>query len=242
MLRFKDFSLIKESNTRSDNGLKKDFDYINKLLFDNQVNDIPVTYFHSKTKAGIFEVKKGKSNIKITRFFELSDSQRLSIMAHEMIHALMWQNNIPDNNDHGKTFMKIVDEMNSKQDEFVISKTEMLSDVKPASKNKKEIGVIVFDLGKDDFGAVFVNKEIINDRKLLNDFCDQLKEYSKQPTSVFRKDKSVKLTFYKCDDPYLSKFTIKRTLSLRSMEVNTISGNELKTIEMGKKIFDRKIK
>ena len=219
MLRFKDFSLIKENKSRSDSDLKKDFDYINNLLFDNQVKSVPINYFYSKTKAGIMEVKKGNVTIKITKFFELSKQQRLSIIAHEMIHVLMHQNNIPDNNDHGRTFMKIVDEMNNKQDEFVISKTEKLSDVKPSSKNKKLIGAIVFKLNKDNHGAVFVNDKIINDRKLLNDFCDKLKEYAKHPQSVFKKDRSVKVEFYKCDDPYLSKFKIKRTLSLRYLEL-----------------------
>ena len=242
MLRFKDFSLILENKTRSDSVLKKDFDYINKLLFDNQVKDVPVNYFHSKTKAGVMEVKKGKISIKITRFFELSEPQRRSIMAHEMIHALMTQNDIPDNNDHGKTFMKIVSDMNKKQDEFVISKSEQLSEIKPASKNKKPLGVIVFKINKDDIGGVFVDDKIINDRKLLNEFCDNLKEYTKLPQSVFKKAKTIKLEFWKCDDPYLSKFKIKRTLSLISLEINNISANELKTIETGKKLFERKIK
>jgi len=241
MLRFKDFLL--ENKTNSDPELKKDFDYINKLIFDNQVKEVPLGYFNSKTKAGVMEVKNGKMSIKITKFFELSKQQRLSILAHEMIHVLMYQNNIKDNNSHGRTFMKIVDDLNKKQDEFIISKTEMLSDFKPTTKNKKEIGVIVFKLGKDDeHQAVFVNKEIINDRNLLNDFCDQLKEYIKHPLNVFKKDSIIKLEFWKCDDPYLSKFKIKRVLHLRNLELDVISANDLKTIQTGKKIFERKIK
>jgi len=242
MLRFKDF-LLKENKSNSVPELKDDFKYINNLIFDNQVQEVPITYFNSKTKAGVMEVRNGKMSIKITRFFELSKQQRLSILSHEMIHALMYQNGIKDNNDHGKTFMKIVDDLNKKQDEFVISKTEMLSDFKPTSKNKKEIGAIVFKLGKDEeHQATFVTKEIINDRKLLNEFCDNLKEYMKNPMNVFKKDRIVKLEFWKCDDPYLSKFKIKRTLSLRSFELNAISANDLKTIETGKKLFERKIK
>lgn len=242
MLRFIDF-LINENNTVSKSELKDDFKYLNKLIFDNQVKEIPISYFNSKTKAGLMEVKNGKMSIKITKFFELSKQQRLSILAHEMIHALMYQNNIPDNNDHGRTFMRIVDELNNKQNEFVISKTEMLSGFKPTSKNKKEIGVIVFRMSNDDeHGAVFVNKDIINDRKILTDFADQLKEYIKQPLNVFKKDKSIKLEFWKCDDPYLSKYKIKRTLHLRNLELEAISANDLKTIETGKKLFDRKIK
>jgi len=247
MLRFKDFIQLFEDKSdgfgRTDKDLIDDFKYLNELLFDNQVKEIPISYFNSKTKAGLMEVRKGLMSIKITKFFELSRQQRLSILSHEMIHALMYQNNIKDNNDHGRTFMKIVDEMNKKQDEFVVSKTEMLSDFKPTSKNKKEIGIIVFKLGKDDeHTAVFVNKEIINDRKSLNEFCDQLKQYIKHPMNVFKKDRIVKLEFWKCDDPYLSKFKIKRTLNLRSLELNAISSNDLKTIETGKKLFDCKIK
>jgi hypothetical protein len=50
------------------------------------------------------------------------------------------------------------------------------------------------------------------------------------------------LEFYKCDDPYLSKFNIKRVLHLKFLAINNISKNELKTIETGKKLFDCKIK
>ena len=241
MLRFKDF-LLRENKSNSDSGLKDDFDYLNKLLFDNQVKEVPLNYFSSKTKAGIMEVRNGKMSIKITKFFELSKQQRLSILSHEMIHALMYQNGMKDNNDHGNTFMKIVNELNKKQDEFVISKTEMLSDFKPTSKNKKEIGAIVFKLSNDQHGAVFVNKDIINNRKLLNEFCDDLKKYIKHPENAFKKDRSLKVEFWKCDDPYLSKFKIKRTLHLRYLELNEISSNDLKTIETGKKLFERKIK
>lgn len=240
MLRYKDFLLIKES--KQDLELKKDFDYLNELLFDNQVKEVPIEYFNSKTKAGLMEMNNGKMKIKITRFFELSRQQRLSILAHEMIHALMVQNGIKDNNDHGRTFMKIVDELNKKQDEFVISKSEMLSDFKPTSKTKKEVGAIVFKLGDDDLSAVFVNKQIINDRKLLNEFCDQLKKYADHPMSVFKKDKKIIVEFWKCDDPYLSKFKIKRTLNLRFLELFDISANDLKTIETGKKLFECKVK
>jgi len=241
MLRFRNF-LLKENKTNSDSELKEEFKYLNELLFDNQVKEVPISYFNSKTKAGLMEVKKGNISIKITKFFELSKQQRLSILSHEMIHVLMVQNGIKDNNDHGRTFMKIVNELNKKQDEFVIAKTEMLSDFKPTSKNKKEIGAIIFKLSNDEHGAVFVNKEIINDRKVLNEFCDQMKQYIKHPMNVFKKDRSIKLEFWKCDDPYLSKFTIKRTISLRSLELNAISANDLKTIETGKKLFERKIK
>lgn len=240
MLRFIDFLLIKES--KGDPELKKDFKYLNKLLFDNQVKEVPIEYFNSKTKAGVMEVKNGKMKIKITRFFELSKQQRLSIMAHEMIHAIMVQNGIPDNDDHGKTFMKIVDELNKKQDEFVISKSEMLSDYKPTSNNKKEVGAIVFQLHGDKMGAVFVNKEIINDRKQLNEFCDELKKYAKHPQSAFKKERSLKVEFWKCDDPYLSKYKIKRKLNLRWLEIVEISANDYKTIQTGKKLFERKIK
>jgi predicted SprT family Zn-dependent metalloprotease len=240
MLKFKDF-LLRENKSNSDPQLKEDFDYLNELLFDNQVKEVPIDYFNSKTKAGLMIMKNGEISIKITKFFELSKQQRLSILAHEMIHALMVQNGIKDNNDHGRTFMKIVDELNKKQDEFVISKSEMLSDFKPTSKNKKEVGAIVFKMN-DDLGAVFVNKEIINDRKLLNDFCDQMKQYVKHPMNVFKKDKNLILEFWKSDDPYLSKFKIKRTLNLRSLELNGISANDLKTIETGKKLFECKIK
>jgi hypothetical protein len=61
MLRFRDFLLIRES--KDDPELKKDFDYINNLLFDNQVKEVPVEYFNSKTKAGLMEVRNGKMKI-----------------------------------------------------------------------------------------------------------------------------------------------------------------------------------
>ena len=244
MLRFKNFSLIKERHSfESDPKLMEYFDYLNKLLFKGDVKPVPLRYIKTKTKAGVMAIENGEIDyVGISSFFKFSKEKTLSILAHEMIHVLMFQKEIWDSNDHGFVFQRFVDNFNKKQNEFVITKTEKISDVEVSSNKKKEIGVILFTLNKKDYAAVYINSKLINDQVQLNSFCNTLKRYITWPQSVFNKDSSIKLDFYKVDNPIFSKFKIKRILNLKNLELLNVTENELEEIRNGEHIFDCTIK
>ena len=58
---------------------------------------------------------------------------------------------------------------------------------------------------------------------VIDVFIDELTKYTKSPGNVFQSTKSLKIGFYKSSHPDIPKFKIKKSLSLRSMELYVIT-------------------
>lgn len=224
--------------------LQKDFDYLNELMFGNRVQPVLLKWFKSKNKLGLLShIDKQVTKLEISNFYDISRKQYMETLAHEMIHAYMVQNGIFEKDAHGPKFMRILNDLNTRFPEYNIKKTENASEFAVnATKSKKSIGVLLF---RDDTGdmAVFVSEDIIDNTELLDSFIESLHAYIKKtPLNVFYKYKYVDLEIYKCDNPELSKFTIKRKLSLNNLAFFTVDSKTLADISTGDLLKTIKLK
>ena len=245
MLSYQGYKSLFENNSFNhlEADFVSDFNRLNDMLFDGKLISVKIKLINTKRIAGEIRFVNGEiSYIGISSFYKFTKEQYLSILAHEMIHTYIHQMGLRDSDSHGRVFLRMVDELNNKQNEFNISKTENISDVIVKSEDEKEIGAILFTFNKDDYGVVFINSKLINDKNELDKFCDLLKKYMEYPLNVFRKDTSVQLDFYKCFNSDLSKFKIKRILNLKSLEIEKVDSNIINKIKEGEKITSCKLK
>lgn len=247
ILRFEYFVLENVNSTKTEYvdirkiKLEEVFNYVNNLMFDNKV-EMPdkLEWFKNKSKLGLCTTVGNKvKSIKISTFYKLTEKQLLEIMAHEMIHAYITQQNIKDNGHHGRYFTKILNELNRKHPEYNITPTEDGAYFSVDSNIKKPIGVILFiyNDGKNistDYEAIYVNKQVIDNNDELKQFVNNLKSYiENMPVNIFSKHRDVKIEFYKCDNPDLSKFKLKRSLKLTGMGFYGVNEGELRKIREG---------
>lgn len=249
---FNDFLLENNNQTEyidfKKTNMEEDFNFINNLMFDNKVLPTELGWFKNKSKIGIYYT--GDNSIKISTFYKMTRKQYLETLAHEMIHAFITQQNIRDNGDHGREFNKIMNELNRKHNDFNITPTEDAAYFSVNSNIKKSIGVVlvIYNGGEDintDFEAIYVNKQVINNKDMLNKFVDDMLKFANNthiPNNPFNKYKSISLEFYKCDNPELSKFKLKRNLNLTGLGLYGVNEGELRKIREGELFNTIKLK
>jgi hypothetical protein len=223
--------------------LEDDFKFLNKLMFDNKLKLVELKWFKNKNKVGLMSHKDNEQVISISTFYKMTRKQYLSVLAHEMIHAFMVQQNIKDNGDHGRQFTKILNELNRKHPDYDIKPTENAEFFTVNTTQKKPSGMILFHVGKDDYMGILVSDAIINDKSILNKFIDDLKAYIKRtPLNIFKDYKFVNMEFYKCDNPDLLSFKMKRKLSLSDLQFFDITDAMLMKVRDGELFNTVKLK
>lgn len=227
--------------------MEEDFNYLNKLMFNNEVKPVKFKWFKSKHKIGLASFKGGDT-ISISNFYKMTRKQYLSVLAHEMIHMYIHHYDLKDSGDHGWQFKKIMNQLNKDHTDFEIKPSEDASYYSVNSNIKKPLGVVLFiyNGGEEintDYEAIYVNKQVINNDDILNTFVENLISYNeKSPLSVFTKYRSVTMEFYKCDNPDLSQFKLKRNLNLTGMGFYGVGGGELMKIREGELFNTIKLK
>jgi len=212
--------------------LRADYDMINELMFGGELKRVPLRWMSTKYKLGVMAYGQGGEieYVGISDFYELTRQQYLDVLAHEMIHVYMEQKGMRERDHHGPKFMSILDDLNRRFPEFKIAKSENANDFKAKSGSKVgTYGVVLFDMGKDDLSLVAVNVAAVDDKAQLDEFLDGL---AKQAQGAFLREKSVSVEVYRSQHPDIPKFKIKRSLSLRSMElfvVNRKTAEEIRT-------------
>jgi predicted SprT family Zn-dependent metalloprotease len=244
VMKVKKFNEFILENKQEEIDMQKEFDYLNNLMFDNKVKPVKLQWFNSKTKLGLLRhLGSEVVSLSISKFYNINKKQFMETLAHEMIHALMVQNSIFEKDDHGSKFMRILNDLNTKFPQYNIKKTEDASEYTVKSDSKKSIGVVLFNHGGNDNSCVCVTEDIINNETELDNFVDELKAYMKRvPMNVFVKDPSVDISFYKCSNPDLLSFKIKRKLSLSNLQFFSVNAKTLKDIEEGDLIKKVKLK
>lgn len=223
--------------------LEEYFDMINSELFNNEVEKVPLELFKNKSKVGLTTSVGDKvESIKISTFYKMTEQQLIEILAHEMIHAYIVQQKIKDNGHHGSKFMKMMNDINKKNDKINIKPTEDASYYTVNNNIKKPIGVILFIYDDSTIDGIFIKNTIINNKKEIENFINDIQNYSETPNNIFNNYKSVSIEFYKCDNPELSKFKIKNKLNLRNLSLFEINDGILMKIKEGELINSIKIK
>lgn len=131
--------MFKECNKKYFNGSlpAPTFNTINKL-------NIIAKFVYNKNKGGKYPIKW--QEIRISDCYDFSEEDFRDIMVHEMIHYYIALNNIKDNKEHGKEFMKIANELNSKYN-LNITKTKSASSFEKTEKAPKYNGFLKFLIG-----------------------------------------------------------------------------------------------
>lgn len=232
-----------------------DYKMLNDKLFNSELDIVPLKWMKSKSKLGVMIFDRhirrdsnGKKyvhetikGVKISTFYQLTRQQYLDVLAHEMIHVCISQKGIKDNDDHGRRFTAMKDDINRKFPEFNVKQSENADDyaVSTPDNKIKELGVIVFKINEDDYSMIVTSEKIVEDRVLLENFSEKFKGIINMN---FPKARTMSMTVYKARIPSLTKFKVKRTLSFKSLELFNISETLLKQIQASSKIMEVRLK
>lgn len=214
--------------------LKADFAMLNDMLFDGKVQLVPLRWMRTKYKLGVMAYTEDNQieYVGISTMYKLTRQQYLNVLAHEMIHVYMEQFGIYEKDPHGRKFMGILDDLNKKNPDFQIAKSENAADFNVAdSGGDKTYGVVLFN-EDGNLSIVAVQEKALDDIKALDEFVDGLKG---QATGAFLRSKSVIIEVYRSSHPDIPKFKIKKSLSLRSMQLYVIDeklASEIRTDEL----------
>jgi hypothetical protein len=152
--------------------IKKEFDNLNKLLFDNEV-PFPEISFDSDKKRVAWVTCKGtytKSGwsdiydivLHFNKNLSLTPEQFKNTLAHEMIHLLLYQRKIfrDYGGDHGVIFSSEMDRINNMNVGIKISpKNDTISPFQQRQKSEKDFYVIFFNWKDEKILCPFSVKE-----------------------------------------------------------------------------------
>lgn len=215
LLNFNDY--IKEENVYLNINLKNEYAKYNKLLFDNELLDIPLNWDKSKKHAGVVKYKTETINRKIynsdiklfiSTFFEKSYQDVINILIHEMIHVYLAQNNINDTSMHGVKYMKKLEEINNQG--YNIPLSENVEDMNVKDIKNTEYFIVLME---DNFNntikkSVGVYKKELNTDDNINAIIKMLERVKK-----FNVKLNYKLDFMLSNNNNLNKYKIKRTFN-----------------------------
>lgn len=218
--------------------MKKDFDMLNDKMFGGEIKRVPVRWMSTKYKLGVMAFNENGEieYVAISNFYKITRQQFLDILAHEMIHIWMEQKGMREKDPHGQKFMTKMEELNKRFPEFSIRKSENVSDYNIAGSGvMKEYGVVLFD-EDGRYSLVVVNSKVMDDDAAINEFIEGIRKYG------LHKFRKLKISMYKSSNPDLPKFKIKKSLSLRSLELFVLTPELAKEIQQDELVKEAVLK
>jgi predicted SprT family Zn-dependent metalloprotease len=214
--KFEDF-LFEKMDIRNDIDLQKEFDDINKRCFNNEVEKIPLVWIKSKKVCGrthatyypaskTYKVEK----IEISYFYELDYEKFKDIMAHEMIHAYMYQKNIKEyGGSHGIRFKEWMDKLNKMG--FNINIKDDAEFFKVSNDNELSSPVVVILIKDEKNNNINFSIALFQENFITDETKDWIIKMFKR-NNIYNHMKYY-LTFIKSKDSRLKKFQVKRSAS-----------------------------
>ena len=235
--------------------LKGDFQMLNDLMFDGKLKPVPLRIMNTKNVVGLMSYEeffigndRAGSKVKdigISNYYEMERNQYLAVLAHEMIHLWMEQNGLREKDHHGPIFMKKLKELNDKFPEYDIKKSEDAALFKVSGNKIKEYGVVLIDESAGEkvpehlgvYSVIVVQPSVVENEQAINDFIEGMKKYA------LHKFRALTIGIYKSKYPDLSKWKVKKSLSLTSLELYSLTPEQAKAImEDGTEIMKIKLK
>lgn len=152
--------------------IKKEFDELNKLLFNNEVPFPEISFDSHKTRVAWVDskgtyTKRGLSEVynivlHFNKNLSLTPEQFRNTLAHEMIHLLLYERKIFNDygGDHGVYFTREMDRINNMNIGIKISpKNDTISPFQQRPKKEKEFYVIFFNWKDEKILCPFSVKE-----------------------------------------------------------------------------------
>lgn len=179
------FKKLYENKTVHNDNLKNTisqiYDELNMLIYSGECIKLPITIKKNKRAAAAVIHSYNKidkryypTELIVSDYWELDYNTWKGIIAHELIHVWIGQNNIKDTNAHGYRFMDILDKQNIKFPDLKIPRFHE-GDKHPLAKHYsdslKKLDYIVYTTNKNEQKWCTVAKEgffYSNKEKLIN--------------------------------------------------------------------------
>jgi hypothetical protein len=205
-------------------------------MFDGKLKIVPLRWMRTKNKLGVmaYDENGNIQYVAISDFYNITHQQYLDVLAHEMIHVWLEQLGVREKDPHGSKFIAKVNELNARFPKFNIKKTENAADYTVANSKANEYGAVIFEEENSTYSIVVVNKSAIND-VAIDEFLTGIKKYA------LHKFRSLTIDIYKSSDPELTKFKIKRSLSLNSLELFVAKEELIKQIKSNGKLVSHTV-
>ena len=220
----------------NDINLEQEFDKLNKLLFDNKCNRVPLELSMRRMAHGHVSATINRLSRKITvkklaisKFYNIPYKLFKDTFAHEMIHVYLLQQNINDG--HGVYFHREMNRINGMGLGFNVSVKLDSGDLELSSSVK----------GRDVIFMIFSNGGKIGLSVMTpTAYYSQGVKIGKIFSYATRSGKYKEFVgeFYESNNPLLRKFTIQRSFT-KSISHSTITEDMMdKLISESKKISE----
>jgi predicted metallopeptidase len=224
---WRDRKNVNESMDRSGIDMQADWDRLNDMMFGGALRRVPLRWMTSKHRLGVMTYD-GPGVIKyvgVSDFYDMSRQQYLDVLAHEMIHVWLEQSGVNERDAHGPRFLAKVRELNERFPDFDIKKSENAEGYSvTAGKKSKEYGAVVFKDG-DKYSVVVADARAVSDERAVDDFIEGIRKHALRGFS------RLEVKMYLSRNPELAKFKVKRSLSLKSMELFVLKPELAKELE-----------
>lgn len=163
--------------------LKEKFRSFNALYFNSELKEPNFAIFNSKHTLGLC-IKSNIYNfiaqkyeimyeIKISKYYKLSNYDICNTLLHEMIHLYIFQKDLRDNSTHGNLFHNIANKINGWG--WKITDKANLSDDIKLTKSNKNYNVFIVNFLNDKNNKKFI---FVSSNKSVNTFLNHINKSS----------------------------------------------------------------
>ena len=214
---YNNFLLLEFNDLRNKIDLQKEYDRLNKELFNGELYKIPLIWEHIKKHGGRVLYKQDKYNGRIINsdislamsdYYDYDYDMFINTMAHELIHVYLTQNNTKEHGgSHGYEFQQKMKEINSKG--YNITVKLDITDVPVTKTNKlaNPVCVILLENNKGDKSIAVYDYKLYNEEfkdKILKVIDRIAKTYSRH----------YKVWFIYTYNGEVKRYSIRRTFKM----------------------------
>lgn len=220
--------------------LQEEFDKLNKELFNGELKPIELKWEKNKNSGGRVISTRYPDKTEIINYLGISDYMEYeydtfkNILAHEMIHVYIIQNNIKDyGGKHGIFFKEKMEEINKKGYNITIDFDATNLMVSGQEKLNNPLCVIIILNKKDNTKFIDIwNMKLYTDgsKELYIEKYNRIAEYYKR---------NYELIFIESNNPNLKKYPMKRKYENKPKYVTYVLNDDLYDQLMNDKILDK---
>lgn len=191
--------------------LQHEYDKLNKLLFNGELKPVKMIWNSRKSAHGLVSAQRNRAtgqieikHLAMSQFLNVTYKNFKDVLAHEMIHVKLLQNNINDG--HGWRFKTEMAKINNMGLGFNITITAHFEEAEINKKFTTKMPMMIVTIIDNNKHSNMINvmKPELFEKVRLN------LERMFQGLVFRRKYRFVKLTYIKSNDPELQKFPSKK--------------------------------
>lgn len=224
--------------------LRHEFNKLNNMLFNWELDPIPLAWSNTRAKYGHVKYNYNRATrlplkiygLFITKFFKITYKKFKDILAHEMIHVKNIQDSIRTNTPryksdaHGYEFFKELNRINAMGLGFNVTDKEYDShEVSDDIKGKEMyLGILRVEGTRSGTFIIAMTPTAYSQRSRLVDIFNQPIKSGKY--------KSVEIEYFKVNSPYFLKFRLQRNFNTNVSYVSANQEDLDKIDELGEEV------